>query len=333
MTTLQLAAQARFAGVVDRLMWGLMDLRDRLIASGWWPTLGSLVVDTAGARWLVRGERAVATRGSQTARGVALDAEDCLWGSLRLPAMSRRALATAVGEALWHQAPLAPEQMVSAWRAQPETGGGWQVVWGMAPRQRLDDARQAAGLGADAPAFLLREGRALIVRDAVSARRERWQRALDIAGLLSIALALAAAAVLAAMPALLKRQGVVDARQALQQLEPRAAPVRQQLDALRLQAQLLEAVRSGQADAVPAASVIEALTAVLPDDTMLDRVDVNGRDIRISGLTPNAADLLSRIAQDTAFSDAKAANAAVRDNASGKERFTFELRWKGVSAS
>jgi general secretion pathway protein L len=74
--------------------------------------------------------------------------------------------------------------------------------------------------------------------------------------------------------------------------------------------------------------LLDTLAAALPDDTALDRLDINGAEIRIGGLTSNATDLLSLLSKNPNFSSAKATNAAVRDNATNKERFTFELRLK-----
>ena len=332
--TRKTAVQNRFTQGADRIAWGLLDLRDRGIAHGWWPARGTVAVDASGTRWAIRGERAAPLPGAGAARAAAVGADRCLWGQLTLPAMARRALPAAVDEALVSQSPLPPDHMLRAWRAEPTADGGWRVDWGLAPRDHLAALRQAQGLGEVAPAFLLRpDGAAWMVRDVAFSRWQRHQRWWDTAGLLAIGLVVASAAALALMPAALQRQGVVGAMQQLQTLEPQAAPIRQQLDALRAQARIVEDIRAGHDAAVPAASIIEALAATLPDDTVLDRIDINGRDIRIAGLTPNATDLLSRVAGNAVFSDAKAPNAAVRDPASNKERFTFELRWKGESAS
>jgi general secretion pathway protein L len=294
-----------------------------------------MAVDPAGRYWLVRAHRAVPRASARRARALALEGEDCLWGEMHLPALPRRALPAAVAEALWRHAPMALPEMVYGWRAEPDAQGGWRVQWGLAARHRLAQAGQQAGAAASdrAPVFLLRGDTALLVDDGRAARRlRRWQRALSALGLLMLGLLLAAATVLAAMPAVLKRQGVVDAMQVLRELEPQAVTVRQQLEQLRALAQRLDALRAGIASAVPATDVLEALAGALPDDSMLDRIDINGREVRISGLTPNATELLSRVAKLPSVADAKAAQAAVRDNASGKERFTFELRWKGEGA-
>ena len=85
--------------------------------------------------------------------------------------------------------------------------------------------------------------------------------------------------------------------------------------------------------AVPHASVVEALSAALPDDTWLDRIDINGAEIKIQGMTGNANDLVARLGKNQAFEDVRSTAASVRDSALNKERFTFEMRWRGGASS
>lgn len=332
--TNETAASDRLARYTDRLLWGLADLRDRLLANGWWPARRFVAADGAGQYWTVRGWGAKALPRARRIRAVIVDADDCLWGQLRLPALSQRALAAAVSEALIGQSPLPPQHMYCAWRTQPTADGGWLVDWGLVARQRLAELRRAHSLGDHAPAYLRRpDGTVCMVRDSAYAPWQRWQRACDGVGLLCTVLLIASAAALAFMQAALQRQGVVAAMQQIQSLQPQAQPIRQSLDELRAYARVLEALRAGESSSTPAGAIIEALAATLPDDTMLDRIDISGHDIRITGLTPNATDLLSRLSGQGVFADVRATAAAVRDGASRKERFTFELRWKGGTAA
>ena len=332
--TRKTAVQNRFIQGLDRMTWGLLDLRDRLVARGWWPTSSVIAGDGAGARWAIRGTRIQPLGSSGKVRAAIVGAERSLWGQFTLPALARAALPAAVSEALYSQSPLPPDHMLCAWRAEPAADGTWQVQWGLVPRAALVAVRHGLGLRDSAPAFLMhpRSG-AWAVRDAAFMRQQRRQVWWDAAALFALGVAVAGAATLAGVPAALQRQGVVGAMRLLQTLDPQAAPIRQQLDELRARARTVEDIRAGHDAAVPAASVIEALSIALPDDTVLDRIDINGRDMRISGLTPNATELLSRLAAHESFADAKAPNAAVRDPASNKERFTFELRWKGAHTS
>jgi len=332
--TRPMAISHRIRQAADRLAWGLLDWRDRLITHGWWPARRVVAIDSQGGCWAIRGQRALPLARARTARAILLRADQCLWGRLDLPAMPRRDVPHAVQEALWSQAPLPLPQMACAWSVQPSADGGWQVPWGLAPLDTLTAVRRARQVPDRSPAYLLRaDGHACMVRDEAWMRQQRLRPWWDALGLLALAVVAASTAVLALVPAALQRQGVVGAMQQLRALEPRAAPVRQQLDALRQQATLLQSLRDGHSAAVPVAAILDTLAAALPDDTVLDRVDISGRDIRITGLTPNATALLSRLAGNGALSDLRAPTAAVRDGTSNKERFTFELRWKGGNAS
>ncbi|HNK06452.1 MAG TPA: PilN domain-containing protein [Giesbergeria sp.] len=143
-------------------------------------------------------------------------------------------------------------------------------------------------------------------------------------------LSLAALFLPALMPLVLKREDVLRAVQHIAAVEPQSQPLRQQLDELRQQATLGEELRQGLQQSLPLASVVDALSQALPDDTWLDRIDVNGNEIRISGLTGNAAELAALLGRQPQFADTKATVASVRDNNLNKERFTFEMRWRAV---
>ena len=75
--------------------------------------------------------------------------------------------------------------------------------------------------------------------------------------------------------------------------------------------------------------VVEALSAQLPDDTSLDRLEISASDIRISGITGDVADLTAQLARHAEFADVRSNGASVRDTTTNKERFTFDMRWRG----
>ena len=152
---------------------------------------------------------------------------------------------------------------------------------------------------------------------------------MDGAGVVLLLVLLAALALPALMPLVLKRQAVVRAVSHVSSLEPQAAPLRQKMDELRRQALLAEELRKNASADVPLASVIDALSVAIPADTWLDRIEVNGSEIRITGLTANATELTSSIARAPGLADVRSTGANVRDGTLNKERFTFEMRWRG----
>src|SRR5690606_25574681 len=101
-----------------------------------------------------------------------------------------------------------------------------------------------------------------------------------------------------------------------------------QMDELRQQAQLAEELRKNASTDLPLASVIDALSTAIPADTWLDRIEVNGSEIRITGLTSNATELVGQLGRQPGLVDVRATGANVRDAALNKERFTLEMRWR-----
>ena len=315
--------------ISDLLLWGLGDLRNRLVQLGWWPSVTVLAIDTDGAQWSVKGQKFRQHSRKSPPKAAILRANQCIWGQVQLPSMPRSQLPAAIREAMWQRSPIAPDQMLCGWLAEPKPEGGWQVAWGLAPLSKLIELRQQAKLTAEGPTFLIDSAHIYPVRDQAFSRLQRRQTWLDALGLLAVVSVATALIGLAFMPPLLQRQGVVEAMVRVRTLEPQAAPIRQQLETLRSRALVLEEVRTGIAGSIPVAYLFDTLASALPDDTVLERLDMNGAEIRITGLTANATDLLSNLSKSPNFSSAKAPNAAVRDSATNKERFTFELRLKG----
>lgn len=324
-----LTQQARAAW--DRLRWGLGALRLALLARGLWLAPTTLVVDTDGKHWQVNGAHMRPRRGGR-ASGVLMGTRACLWGTLDLPQMPRRSLDGAVHEALWRVSPLPLEQVLCAWTVRPASPGltGWQADWGLCPEAAVQEARQQAGLDAAAPVFLARaDGRTLAARGAAQqqlARRQRRSDALTLVLLAALALALAVPAV---MPLALKRDTVIQALQHQAAVAQQAAPLQDKLDQLRQKTDILDQLHAQANTNIPLASVVDQLAAALPDDTWLNRLEVASGQIRLNGLTSNATGLISRLSRDSAFADVHATAPTVRDDSEAKDRFAFEMRWRG----
>lgn len=316
----------------DRLVWGLGDIRRTLVERGFWPA-GDVAVATAdGTVAVIRETRLLRRSGKQSAAGLVVPESSCLAGDFRLPDVRRSELGAAVQEALWRVSPLPPDQIVFAWDAAPAENAGWQVQWLMCRRSVQQALLAERGLAADAPVYLSNAGRVLPVRGAVWDARHKRQRWLD--GAVGVALVLMLAMLLtpALMPLVLKHQAVVMALGHVQALEPQAAPLRLKLDELRGQASLAQEIAKSVGSDLPLATVLERLSTALPDDAWLDRIEINGSEIRISGMTGNANELLAQVGRQPGLAEARATGANVRDNALNKERFTFEMRWRAEGA-
>jgi general secretion pathway protein L len=326
----QLSHRAQTA--LDRLAWGLGDTKRILMERGAWPAAASPAVAGDGGRWAVIGARARPRANTRKAASFVVPESECLWGTLQLPEMPRQALPGGVQEALWRVSPMPPDQIVAAWWAEPQAQGGWTVEWGMCRRSSLAQQMEQHGVAPEAPVYLVRQGRAYPVRSTGWRKLENRQRWMDWAGAGLVLVVLAALALPAVMPLVLKRQAVVRAMVHVSTLEPQAAPLRHQMDDLRQKAQLAEELRKSASTDVPLASVMDALSVAIPADTWLDRIEVNGSEIRITGLTANATELIGQIGRQPGLADVRATGANVRDATLNKERFTLEMRWRGVGA-
>ena len=321
----------RMQTAVDRLRWGFGDLKRILMQYGVWPALSVPLRDAQGEGWSMLGLRLrqmKSARQASKAKGLLVRETQCLWGQLQLPEMPHQALGDAVAEAMWRVSPVPPDQIMMAWRAQPATGLGWTVDWGLCKRSLAHDLLERQGLNTDAPVYLERQGSAMPVHGKGWQSLQKRQRWMDGLGWLVLLALSAGLALPALMPLALQRQAVVRAVIHVSELEPKAVPLRPQLEELRGKSTLAQELKLGMASNVPLASVLEVLAVALPDDTWLDRVEINGKEIRIMGLTGNAADLLTRLGRQPTLADVRATAANVRDGSLNKERFTFEMRWR-----
>jgi general secretion pathway protein L len=73
-----------------------------------------------------------------------------------------------------------------------------------------------------------------------------------------------------------------------------------------------------------AVAVLNEVTRILPDDTWLDRVEVNQGRVRLQGESEQAAVLLALIEDNNMFSDAKFSSTITRNARSERERFGLE---------
>ncbi len=317
---------------LDRMAWGFGDLKRVLMEHGAWPAVASAAIASDGGRWTITGTRARKRANNRKASSLLVPESGCLWGAVQLPDMPRRSLAGGVEEALWRVSPMPPDQIVAAWWAEPQAQGGWMVEWGMCRRNTLTQQMAQHGFAENAPVYLMRQGRALPVRTAAWQKQYNRQRWMDWLGVGLVLVLLAALSLPALMPLVLKRQAVVRAVEHVNMLEPKAAPLRQKMDELRRQAELAEELRKNISTDLPLASVVDALSAAIPADTWLDRIEVNGSEIRITGLTANATELIGHLGRQPGLVDVRATGANVRDGTLNKERFTFEMRWRGEGA-
>ena len=82
-------------------------------------------------------------------------------------------------------------------------------------------------------------------------------------------------------------------------------------------------------ESVKSVLLLEELTRLIPDDTWLQRFQLNGREVRISGHSASASRLVTLIEESQAFEKVVFRSPVTQDQRSGKERFNLSLRIVG----
>lgn len=129
---------------------------------------------------------------------------------------------------------------------------------------------------------------------------------------------------LAAAPWYVQRSRVFDAQARHAGLEAAVASVVADREALLRSAAQLAAIRDHQRAGADVVTVLARLTSLLPDDAHLTRLEVNGDQVRFSGVAANAANLVETLGGHDAFRDVRTPTAISRTS-DGKETFTVEL--------
>jgi general secretion pathway protein L len=71
-------------------------------------------------------------------------------------------------------------------------------------------------------------------------------------------------------------------------------------------------------------SVLNELAGVIPDDTWLTRVQVDGTTVRIHGESEGASSLIGLIDQSEIFADPKFSSPVTKNPRTGNDRFVIE---------
>ena len=247
---------------------------------------------------------------SEVAQAAELDAvtsspfrsDDLVWGHRCIPQPSGQ-LQVDVVLASRKQVQQYLEQQADriAGRMQPET---WVEVW--AP----------ADSSSSQPIVFQGFGESVRVRRQA---RQRWL----LSGLLFVTWCLLMG--IAITPTAQLRLRAIEAVAAFDALQQRTAALVLKRESLSKTAEQLAALDAILSERVQAVEVIGVLTRALPDDTSLISLQMQGSKIRISGQTPNTADLMQKLSAYPGLRDVKAPTAATRPLGVNKESFSLEL--------
>lgn len=269
-------------------------------------------------------------------RVLLLPAGQVLRRRIQLPAAARDNLATVLGFELDRQTPFRPEQVYFDSRvlAHEAAARMLPVELALVPREPVQAALKTLGPLAgqvDAVDAAAPGGRLGFNFLPPEQRRRRAH------GLLWINLGLLAASLLFLLLAMAQ---LVDNRVAA------VAALQADADAQRESARSVAALRKTLEDAVSGAnflavrkasqpSVIEllqTLTEVLPEDTFLERINVTGGTLSMTGQSAQAAQLIEKLRQARGIRDAALAGAIQPDARSGKDRFNITAQVGAVAA-
>ncbi|MBF5004020.1 PilN domain-containing protein [Diaphorobacter caeni] len=195
--------------------------------------------------------------------------------------------------------------------------------------QHIASRTGVTGAGAEPEAWALlpqRDDAAMLLPGFGEARRARsgqkyWT---IVAALTCVALALCAA--MAVTPYLQLRAKAIQANVAYAALDKQAGPQvgkREGLLKIEDQVKALANIIGHRLDTL---QVVQALTKALPDDTVLQRLQIEGRKVMIAGQASDSASLMQKLGGLSEVKEVRALSAAVRQPGMVKETFQIEFQ-------
>ncbi len=271
------------------------------------------------------------------ATAVELPEDQVLQRHLRVPAMAEAELADAVALDVASASPFPRDDLTWGHRSTVAADGRRQVDIALASRsgaQRcLYSVAQTLGApGLDDPAAV--EVWAVASDDAAPPMQLRGfgeprRAARALAGrrrrlLLLLLIALLLLAVLLT-PTVQLNWRALQAEDAYARLAQSAAPMVAKRAGLVAASDRLTTLRDVFFDHVDPLRVLDRLTQVIPDDTALTSLQLDGLKVRISGQATNAAALMQTLGAQPGLRDVKAPTPATRYPGSPKENFDIEF--------
>lgn len=287
------------------------------------------VLHADGRSSWVAGDSGAPVRARTVARAIAIELPEdiVLRRELTFPRLPAADLADAVLLEARSASPFAEDDLAVGFVADPGSGRSLRVRLALASRRQIE--RHVEGLSPQLNGIqpeIRAAGRPPIVFSGYGernrARRTARARGLLIAGLFAAA---ALALAIALTPTIQKRQQAIEAQYAYDALLQHTAPqtaLREQL--VRANEQLALARDAITAQGNPLA-VLDGLTRQLPDDVVLNVVELRGAEVRISGQADNPAALMQALGGVPFFRDVRAPSASARAPGSKKESFTIQL--------
>jgi len=260
---------------------------------------------------------------------VELAEEALLRRSLLLPRLTEHELRQAVELDVRAASPFPEDDVV--WGYDVERGDRLRVEIALTSRALVAQQIEAqrSRLGEVEPEVWAGGARPFVIPGYGEPARLARARGMRLAlfGLLSATAVLLAA--LAVTPTLQLRERALEAIGRSEELSRAVKPqaqMRDELARLGEQIRLLGKASEQRQDVV---ALIDQLTRQLPDDAILNRLEITAGTVRIIGQADNAAQLLQTLGANPAFREVRAPSGISRAPAGSKEGFTIEFRVGG----
>ena len=323
------ARVARSMAVRPPLSWLTPSQRVRLVGA-----------DGQTSEWVSRGgvlrRLTVAKASSAKASHVALEMppERLLQHTFQLPSASSGQVASAARLEVLRLSPFAPHE--TAWGdvlGGPQGGPSVAVHLVLCARAHVNEcvAARQADCGKQVPEVwaLLDGATPVVLAGYGEAARAHQARAGLGWALFWLLLAFGWVGAMALTPSLQLRQTALDAQSKFAALGKAATPAMGQREALLASNRRLKEVDDALANRADPKLAIEVLTKALDDGVFLQRLEVKGRNVSISGQAANATALLQTLSGVAGLEDVKATAAATRQ-LNGTERFAIDFVLKPV---
>lgn len=293
-----------------------------------------LQADGAESLWHANdGAPGKAPRGTpRSARFVAIELPEelLLRRNLDMPAMPLAAVTDAVALEVRSSSPFAPSDLVWGFSSRVVPQRGLQIQAVLASRkqiaQHLQSLQTRLPATANPEVWALAPGQPPIVLHGfgeVQRHRAVARGRRAIYALLGLAVIVLAA--IAVTPTLQLRQRAIEAVSAYETLSRRTAPLMREREALVQADGQLAVLQTILAERVDPLRAMELLTQVLPDDTSIYTLQMQGGKVTMTGQTGNAAALMQLLSAHPSLRDVRAPSAAMRPPGASKDTFNIEL--------
>ena len=289
------------------------------------------VIQTDGTSVYYRGRKPMEAHPSKAAGflAVMMPEDVILHRTLHLPRMSETDLLSALSMEVASVTPFGMEQ--TTWGFHKEHGQGEMRTIHLAMTSRGFVARQldefrSLTQGIPPEVWAPTSAGPVVLQGYAEKRRTAKHTQNQLAVLFSLILLVGSLITLAAIPVAWKHTQLTSAEsyyRELQQTTRDALSTRDQLNRLNT---LSASLPQGPDGAMPPLELIERLTAILPDDAWIDRIEIQTGSVQITGRADDGAGVLTLLNTSDVFFDARSTAPITRDARSGKDRFVIQFK-------